>query len=196
MLTAGLVACGEPEAEHSKRRGAEPTSDRAVIDRARRPALLVAHLGLSPGARVADIGAGAGYLEPYLARAVGSRGRVVATDVDPVAVATIAAVAGREQLGQVEARLVGRDHPGLEPQAYDLVLLSRVDHLLADRVAYLRELTKALAAGGRIAVCNRIDREGPLRRAVARAGLRVVASHRDLPAQFLVVLEPAGVEVL
>src|SRR5665811_2094172 len=41
-------------------------------------------------------------------------------------------------------RVVSPDDPGLEPNAHDLILLSEVDHLLADRVAYLRRLVPAL----------------------------------------------------
>jgi SAM-dependent methyltransferase len=45
--------------------------------------VVVSRLGLHPGARVADVGAGTGYFAIPMAHAVGSRGRVFAVDVQP-----------------------------------------------------------------------------------------------------------------
>lgn|GEM_PF-6351445 len=188
-LVVALSGCERPDTV--KRTPTAGGSDRAAVERARRPDVLVAHLGLRPGARVADVGAGAGALEPHLLSALGPDGRVVATDVDPWAVAALARLSDRSG-GRLEPRWVGANDPGLEPGAFDMVVLARVDHLLADRAAFLRRLQPTLAPRGRIAVVNRIDREPAVRRAAAAAGLRVVASYRDLPAQFLVVLAPDG----
>lgn len=163
--------------------------DRESYDDWRQPARLVEDLALAPGDRVADVGAGRGYLEPYLARAIAPGGHIVATDIDPGALAALGALARRERL-PVETRLVGRADPGLEAHAYDLVLLAEVDHLLADRAAYFRRLVPALAPGGRIAIENRIDREPAVRAAAAAAGLDVVATHHDLPSQFVLLLAP------
>jgi SAM-dependent methyltransferase len=191
-LAASLVVAGMTAAcsgESPAATPAEPGSDRVAYDRWRQPERLIAALALEPGHRIADIGAGHGYLEPYLVRAVGERGRVLATDIDADALATI------EARGlPVETRLVQPDDPGLEPGAYDRVLLAQVDHLLDDRAGYLRALVPALAPGGHIAVANRVDREPGLREAAAAAGLVVVGEHRDLPAQFVLLLAPSGVE--
>ncbi|HUH01241.1 MAG TPA: methyltransferase [Kofleriaceae bacterium] len=189
VLTILVLACasGCGTADSAPAAEARPTStaDRDTIMRQQRPHELVAVLGLRPGDRVADIGAGRGFLEPYLARAIGPRGRLVATDVDRDAVAALAALGP-----PVEARLVAADDPGLEPGGFDLVLLARVDHLLADRAAYLGRVIPALAPGGRIAIANRIDREAAVRVAVEAAGLEVVGESRALPAQFVIVVTP------
>lgn len=188
MLVLGslVVACsaGDPPASAS----ADP-GDRAAYDRWRQPDRLIAALALAPGHRVADVGAGTGYLEPYLAAAIGPAGRIVATDIDREALAVLAARAGGPG---IETRVVQPGDPGLEPGAFDRVLLAQVDHLLADRSDYLRRLIPALAPGGRIAVANRLDREPGLRAAAQAAGLTIVAEHRDLPAQFVLVLAPTG----
>ena len=60
------------------------SEDRAEQDRAldagRRPAELLAFMGIAPGMRVAEIAAGTGYTTELLARAVGEQGRVYAVN--------------------------------------------------------------------------------------------------------------------
>jgi predicted methyltransferase len=163
--------------------------DRATRDRFRQPDRVVAALGLLPGQRIADVGAGAGYLTFRLADAVGPRGRVVATDIDDAALAALRAQ--QPARANVVARRVAPDQPGLEPASYDLILLSEVDHYLPDRVAYLGKLRAALAPAGRIAVTNRRAFRGPLVAAAGRAGYTVVGEVTDLPSHFLVFLRPA-----
>jgi predicted methyltransferase len=165
------------------------SADPAAFDRYRQPDRLVASLGLREGDHVADVGAGAGYLTFRLAQAVGARGGVVATDVDPAALARIDGAAQPPTLhARVRTRKVAADDPGLEPHAYDLILLSEVDHLLPDRAAYLRRLVAALKPGGRIAVTNLRTFQARLLAAAESAGLhaREVAF---TPDHFLIFLE-------
>lgn len=189
MLLLGLAAaaaatCGGDEA---RPRG----MSQADYDRWRRPERVVAHLELEPGFAVADVGAGRGYLTFRIARAVGPRGRVTATDIDPEALAALTAAAlGRPEDAPVTPRLVRPDDPGLEAGAYDRILLAQVDHYLPDRVDYLRRLAPALAPGGRLAIENRIPHRAALMRDAAAAGWRVVAEAGDLPGQFLVLFAP------
>ena len=157
-------------------------------DRYRRPDLLVAALHFGPGAVVADVGAGTGYLTHRLAARAGTGGHVTATDIDAAALARI----GPSRPGEapIETRLVSPDDPGLEPARYDLILLSQVDQLLADRAGYLRKLAAALAPTGRIALSNRRVFRAPVLQAAAQAGLRPVAEYDALPIHFLIELAP------
>jgi 2-polyprenyl-3-methyl-5-hydroxy-6-metoxy-1,4-benzoquinol methylase len=162
--------------------------DRAIRDRIRQPDRVIAALGLKAGQRVADVGAGQGYLTFRLAEAVGPQGRVVATDIDARALAVLRAQAP----ANVTARKVDANDPGLEAGSYDMVLLSEVDHYLADRVDYLRKLGRALTPEGRIAVTNRRSFRSLLLGAAQRAGYTVTGEVADLPAHFLVFLRPAA----
>src|SRR4051812_7482337 len=47
-----------------------------------KPAELMTVMQLQPGMTVADLGAGTGYLLPYLCRAVAPRGQVLALDIE------------------------------------------------------------------------------------------------------------------
>jgi ubiquinone/menaquinone biosynthesis C-methylase UbiE len=159
---------------------------RASYDRFRQPDRVIGALGLVGGQRVADVGAGRGYLTFRLADAVGPTGRVVATDIDDTALQALRAHTPRRD--NVIVRKVAPDDPGLEPASFDLILLSEVDQYLADRVQYLTMLRAALAPGGRIAVTNRRSFRAPVMAAAERAGYVVAYEVTDLPTDFLVIL--------
>jgi 2-polyprenyl-3-methyl-5-hydroxy-6-metoxy-1,4-benzoquinol methylase len=184
MALPSLMGCQSPAP------AARGTPTRAPIDqdRYRRPDLLVAALHLAPGAAVADVGAGGGYLTHRLAAQVGPGGRVTATDIQAAQLARIGA--GGPGEAPITTRLVSPDEPGLEPAAYDLILLSEVDHLLADRAGYLRKLVPSLRAGGRIAISNRRVHRAALLAALERARLSPVAEYQGLPTHFLIEVKP------
>jgi tRNA A58 N-methylase Trm61 len=133
--------------------------------------------------RVADVGAGRGYLTGRLADAVGPSGHVVATDIDATALAAI------PPRPTVEIRHTHPEEPGLERGAYNRILLAQVDQYVPDRVDFLRQLGAALAPGGFIAVTNRLQYREALIDAAARAGLRATEISLQLPSQFFVRLE-------
>ncbi|HET6149643.1 MAG TPA: methyltransferase [Polyangia bacterium] len=187
LATGSLSAC-RPSVAGAQSLPAPP--DRAQLqDRYRRPELLVAALHIAPGEVVADVGAGAGYLTHRLAAAAGPNGRVVATDIDAASLALIGARGPDE--APIVTRTVSPADPGLEAGRYDLILLSEVDHLLADRAAFLRALVPALRSGtGRVVVSNRRVHRAALLASAARAGLSPRAEYDGLPAHFLIEVAP------
>lgn len=150
----------------------------------RQPAKIIASLSLRPGMRVADVGAGRGFFTTRLADAVGARGHVVALDIDGDALAAI------PPSPVVETRQTAADDPRLEPRRYNRILMAEVDHLLPDRVAYLRRLAQALTPDGFIGVSNRMLYRRPLLAAAEAAGLQATELPLGLPAQFFIRLEP------
>lgn len=187
LLCALVGGCGRPAPTEKDVRAAES------YDAYRRPDLLVAALDLRPGQIVADVGAGSGYLTWRLAAAVAPSGRVVATDLDAAALERLAARGADTPALRplVTTRQVTREAHGLEPGAYDLILLSEVDHLLDDRARDLGKLRAALRPGGRLAVSNRRTYRDAVLAAAPAAGLAPVREVSGLPAHFLVILEKA-----
>ncbi|RME21472.1 MAG: methyltransferase domain-containing protein [Deltaproteobacteria bacterium] len=119
-----------------------------------KPAELVAALEIQPGSTVADIGAGTGYFNRYLAEAVGPEGHVVAIDIEPSMVEHMARRAVQEGTPQVEARLGRPDDPGLKPGEADLVLMVDTYHHIDGRVSYFAALRDRVAPGGRLVVVD------------------------------------------
>lgn len=167
------------------------------------PEKVLAALAIEPGARVADLGAGDGYFTRRLAEAVGAAGRVYAVEIDAGALRKLRALAAREP--RVEVVEGAADDPRLPDGAIDLVLLSSVYHHLDDRVGYFARLRADLAPGARVAIVEPRASWASLwlllppghgvavpamRREMAEAGYRPVASHDFLPAHSFEVFTP------
>jgi predicted methyltransferase len=119
-------------------------------DEWQRPAEVIAMMELAAGMIVADLGAGLGYFEPHLSRAVGPQGRVLALDVEPSHL--------RQRLSglaNVEIRQITSADPALADSSVDRILLVDVWHHVQDRVEYGKKLKRALKPGGRVYLVDR-----------------------------------------
>ncbi|MFJ8042260.1 methyltransferase [Kitasatospora sp. NPDC096147] len=101
-------------------------------------------LGIAPGWRCWEVGAGGATVPAWLAERVGPRGRVLATDLDTSWAAAAAAAGG----GVLEVRRhdVGREEPPGE--GFDLVHARLVLVHVAGRERALRSMAAALKPGG------------------------------------------------
>ncbi len=125
-------------------------------DRWQRPQEVMDALGVQPGSRVADIGAGEGYFTWHLAERVGLHGRVYATDIDKRLLSNLRADAKRKRFPQVEVVLGVPDDPHLPTGEIDAALVVNAYHEFRQHEAMLRGILKALRPGGKLAI---IDKE-------------------------------------
>lgn len=127
-------------------------------------------------ARIVEIGCGTGQMSLYLARA---QRRVVALDLTRAALRLGSAAARRFQIDGV--RFVESDlrHPGLRPQAFDVVYCSGVLHHTPDPRASFAEVARLARPGGMIVLglYNRWARL-PLR---FRRGIARLTAYRWIP---------------
>ena len=167
--------------------------EQARFDAERRPEKLVEALGIGPGSRVADVGAGSGLLTVHLARAVRPGGRVIATDIDRAVLDLLQSrLAAAGLADMVETREVPAEHPYLDPASFDAILLAEVDHYFTDEVAWLKEATRALKPGGRIVISNRIHHRPRSLAAARSAGLKLVSESTPVPTHFIAVFTAGG----
>jgi SAM-dependent methyltransferase len=162
-------------------------------------------LAIPEGARVADVGAGVGWYTFPIAQAVGPRGRVVAVDIQPEAVALLAARARDPRLdpwGVVEARLSRVDDCTLPEASADIALMAHLGfylqpELLDENVRMLQSVFLAVRPGGRLEVLEYIPpgkTEAPMLAHLAEAGFSLEeksydAAHRTWHCTFR---RPAG----
>jgi predicted methyltransferase len=119
---------------------------------------VMALLKLGPGARVADIGAGAGYYTTRVARRVAPGGVVYAQDIKQQILDSLGARVEREKLRGVTLVLGEPDDPRLPHGSAEVALLSHMYHEIARPYDFLYNLHAGLAPEGRVAV---IDSDKP-----------------------------------
>lgn len=121
-----------------------------IGDVVRRRGLVRSSLAAAPGERILDVGCGPGFLSAELHEEVGPAGSVVGIDSSP---AMLALAAQRcDRLGNVTL------HPGdaislpVPDASFDGAVCVQVLEYVADTLAALRELYRALRPGGRVVV--------------------------------------------
>jgi len=173
--------------------------DDPARDAWQRPAEVIEHLHIEPGSTVVDLGAGTGYFAAWLSRAVGPQGKVLALDIEPNMVKFVEQRAREQGLGNVSARVVAADDPGLAPGSVARVLIVDTWHHIDDRSRYAGKLALALAPQAEIWIVDfteesdvgpparyRVTAEQVVRELQA-AGLHAeVVAGEQLPKQYLV----------
>lgn len=127
-----------------------------------KPRELVEALGLKPGQIIADLGAGTGYFERHLSRAVAPGGIVLAIDIEPEMVRHLGERARKESTPNVVPVLALPKDPFLPAGRVDCVLIVDTYHHIDGRLAYFRRMKDSLAPGGRIAVVDYHKRDLPV----------------------------------
>jgi SAM-dependent methyltransferase len=172
------------------------------------PDRVIDALDLSPGDRVAEIGAGDGYWLSRLSEVVGPTGRVYALEVDDEQLRALSARVAEDGLDNVEVVRATFADPNLPDEGIDLAITCLTYHHIEDRSAYFDRLRRDLSARGRVAhLDDRPDVPLPfrwfqstghwsdpeaIRAEMAAAGYRQVASYDFLPMQSFQVFAPLG----
>jgi ubiquinone/menaquinone biosynthesis C-methylase UbiE len=127
-----------------------------------KPEELVGALAIEPGSTVVDLGTGPGFMLPYLSRAVGPNGKVIAEDIQTDFLDKARAKARSRQLANVEFLLGTETDPKLPEAAADLVLVLDAYHHFDYPARMLSAIAKALRPGGRLAIVEFYKRRGSM----------------------------------
>ena len=117
-----------------------------------RPETLLDALQIPEGAAVADLGAGTGYFTRRLARRVGSKGRVIAVEIQQRMLDRIAEDLKNHNITNVELVLGGERDPRLPERALDLVLIANAYHEFSEPESILAAVRRSLKPLGRVVV--------------------------------------------
>jgi predicted methyltransferase len=163
------------------------------------PGEIVAALDLKPGATVADIGAGTGYMVAHLSRAVGEGGTVLAIDASAEMVEYLGKRTAELGPARIVPRKVGPDDPELPPAGVDRVLTLDTWHHVQGREGYARKVYDGLRRGGRFVVVDyEVGAEvgppkamrlspGQVAKQLEAAGFRVEVVRESMPRHYAVV---------
>jgi ubiquinone/menaquinone biosynthesis C-methylase UbiE len=126
--------------------------ERSEREQEESPDVAVRLLQIPPGATVADIGAGSGYITLLLSAAVGPTGRVFANDLQPQMIEILRRRLATRNISNVTLVQGSADDPNLPPAAIDVALMVDVYHELSRPQAMLQKLRAALKPAGRLAL--------------------------------------------
>lgn len=166
-----------------------------------KPDQMVELLQLKPGMKVADIGAGTGYISWRMAQKVGAEGRVYAVDIQQEMLDLLAKQMEKRGKKNVEGVLGTIQHANLQPNSIDLAIMVDVYHEFSHPYEMMQSIVSALKPGGRVAFVEyrAEDPEVPIKRVhkmteeqVKReaevAGLVWEKTITDLPRQHLIIV--------
>src|SRR5207253_8759287 len=105
---------------------------------------------IEPGSTMADIGAGTGYFSLRLAKRVGTKGKVLASDIQPEMVRLLGEnmkKAGVENIEPIQCTVTDAKLP---PNKVDLALMVDVYHELSDPERTIAQVRRALKRDGRL----------------------------------------------
>lgn len=182
-----------------------PWLERPEREDEERPSILVEALRLRPGDRVADVGAGSGYLTWRMAEKVGSTGKVWATDIQPEMLVILGQNMAKRGLTNVVPILGSATNSGLPSGSVDLILMVDVYHEFDHPYEMMKSLVASLKPGGRIVFVEYRGEEKwvpikPLHKMTEAQVRKEMALHpmvwvetlRALPRQHIIVFQRSG----
>lgn len=113
----------------------------------------IGELGLMPGMHVADIGAGSGFYSLAVARAVGSRGKVYAIDVQKDLLSKLKNEAKQQGLHNLEViwgNAEKQGGTGLREGSVDAVVVTNLLFQITDKESLVKEVKRILKPKGRM----------------------------------------------
>ena len=120
---------------------------------------IFAAMGVSEGCRVADVGAGGGFLTVRLSEAVGEQGRVYAEDITQRSIRELNEQLESLAIGNVEPVLGDTDDPKLPLGELDAVVIVNSYHEMDQYESMLEGIWRSLQSGGRLVIVDNPPRD-------------------------------------
>ena len=119
------------------------------------PEKIMDAIGVRPGMRIGEAGAGKGYFTFPLARRVGSGGVIYANDILTSSLDVIRERAGRESLRNIKIVVGAVEDPLFPEKNLDMVIMVLVLHELERPIPFLKNLQEYLKPGGSLVIIER-----------------------------------------
>ena len=182
--SAGLPAQTTPAATAQVRTPPGATRTPETRDAWQRVPDILEALGATRGSRIADLGAGEGWLTTRLARHVGPEGRVFAVDISEPALTQLATTLEADSLRNVELILGEADDPRLPWGSLDGVVILNAYHEMPQRIPLLDGVKRALRPGGVVVLVDNAPADSVVlrQRQTANHSLAIEFAEDDLQA--------------
>ncbi len=156
-----LAACAAPKSDGTQRPTAHPwTGSVDIFETPGREQVLQLPtvfrvLGIKGGKRVADVGAGGGWLSVRMARAVGTKGVVYAEEILPKYTGYIDDRARREGLANIQTILGTTSDPKLPANTLDAAVILNAYHEFDQPLGMLAKIKAAMKPGAKLGIIER-----------------------------------------
>jgi precorrin-6B methylase 2/mono/diheme cytochrome c family protein len=147
-----------PSEPRERTRSIAPVSENVAFfnrperDAEERSDALVKALEIPEGARVADIGAGTGYFTWRLAQHAGSKGRIIAVDIQQTMLDRAAETVKQHGLVNVDYVLGKERDPRLPQVSLDMVFIAYSYHEFSEPETIMEAVRRSLKPGGRLVI--------------------------------------------
>jgi ubiquinone/menaquinone biosynthesis C-methylase UbiE len=135
-----------------QRQGVAKTLANPERDNIQKPGQLVKEMGVRTGMTVADVGTGIGYMLPFLSRAVGAEGKVIAEDIFDDFLEGARQRVQTAKLSNVTFVKGSVTDPNLPEGQLDLILVLDVYHHFDYPEKMLAAISKALKPEGKLVI--------------------------------------------
>jgi len=119
------------------------------------PEKIMDAIGVEPGMRVGEAGAGTGYFTFPLARRVGPEGIVFANDISTSSLDVIRSRAADEEQGNIKIVVGEVEDPLFPEEDLDMIVMVYVLHMLEKPVEFLQNVRKYLGPGAPLVIIER-----------------------------------------
>lgn len=128
-------------------------------DEYQQPNKVLAYMGNLSGKKIMDIGAGSGYFSVKFAAA---GAQVIAADVDTGFQNYLQKRIAKDNIENIELRLLPYNSPKISAQEVDWVFISNTYQHIKDRLSYFKTVKKGLKEGGQLLIIDFFKKELPI----------------------------------
>jgi ubiquinone/menaquinone biosynthesis C-methylase UbiE len=174
------------------------------------PDKILAAIGVRQGMVIGEVGAGRGRFTVYMARQVGSSGKIYANDIDEKALSYLKGRAVRQGFENIEIITGRQNDPRFPDNSLDMAVMSLVYHMLEDPDSLLKNIKNGLKPGANLIIIDPVDRlidgefgvdrskpgEHPptikerIEKSARMAGYELIRTETFLPDDYIFILKP------
>lgn len=216
VVAALFAAAASAQVAKKANEGYQTAEDRQRVARSlgdpereqrQKPRELLASIGIEPGATIADVGTGVGFMIPYFLERIGPQGELYAEDIQQDFLNQVEEHKKAEGWTNVQTILGGQTDPKLPKGKIDLAFILDAYHHFEYPDVTLGKIAESLAPHGRLVVVDfyrsrehptmskerleghiRKDRDG-FASEIEGAGFRLIRQFDHLPYQYVLIFQ-------
>jgi ubiquinone/menaquinone biosynthesis C-methylase UbiE len=174
------------------------------------PDKIMTAIGVKQGMVIGEIGAGRGRFTVYMARKVGSSGKIIANDIDEKALSYLKGRSVRQGFNNIETITGQQDDPRFPDNSIDMAVMVLVYHMLESPNNLLKNIKNGLRPGANLVIIDPIDKlideefgvdrskpgEKPptikerIEKSARETGYEVIRTETFLPEDYIFILKP------